>query len=169
MIHEQLQELIKEMNGMYNDLGKLQIRYRTKHEGHPTHAKVMCDGKHSLSEWFELKQPNIIHFLKHIQENHCMGIEDAELRRYFLLDESTALLPISMLNPVRKREKGVMNARLRMRASFWGKGERRKPLDINPASGDDGSFDIVDGNSTYHVAKMIGMKYLPVKVKISNP
>jgi len=79
------------------------------------------------------------------------------------MDEATAILPIDWLRPTRKRPKGIANGFIYMRQAYQGLIPRRKSISIRPNRTEIDLFDIVDGNSTYFVAKQIGMKSLPVK------
>ena len=66
---------------------------------------------------------------------------------------------------MRKRPKGIANGFIYMRQAYQGKIPRRKPISVRPNTEEKGLFDIIDGNSTYFVAKQIGMKSLPVVLK----
>ncbi|MDR8389888.1 hypothetical protein NC796_01980 [Aliifodinibius sp. S!AR15-10] len=52
-----------------------------------------------------------------------------------------------------------------MRQAYQGVIPRRKPISVKPNKGEKGLFDIMDGNSTYFVAKKLGMKFLPVLIQ----
>ncbi|MGK7371329.1 MAG: hypothetical protein ACNS64_14050 [Candidatus Halalkalibacterium sp. M3_1C_030] len=81
------------------------------------------------------------------------------------MTEANVLILTSWLRPMRKRPKGIANGFTRMRQAYQGKIPRRKPISVRPNTEEKGLFDIIDGNSTYFVAKQIGMKSLPVVLK----
>lgn len=87
-------------------------------------------------------------------------------RRYFKSTRGAVMIPLSKLKPSRRREKGVAKARRAMRLAYDGKIGRREPLSVkkNP----DETYSILDGNSTYAVAKGNGWKRLPAIVQESQ-
>jgi hypothetical protein len=90
-------------------------------------------------------------------------LDPNRIDRFFEIDEATAIVPTSWLLPTRKRPKGIVNGFIYMRQAYQGKIPRRKPISVNPNKEEKGLFDIIDGNSTYFVAKQIGMKSLPIR------
>lgn len=88
--------------------------------------------------------------------------------RYFKKTARVKLLPISALEPIRARPKGIKNARKYMRLAYDGKYDKRKPISVQAVGG--GRYKILDGNSTYAVAKASGWKRIPVEVeRAANP
>ena len=82
---------------------------------------------------------------------------------YFILDESTLILPLTHLRPTRLRPQGVRNAIQYMEAAAEGKHPKRAPLSVRP----DGDYfwTIVDGNSTYEVARQSEWPSIPCKLE----
>jgi hypothetical protein len=83
--------------------------------------------------------------------------------KYFNLDKDTVSIPLEKLNPVRARETGIQNANTRMDEAYQGTGSKRDPIDV--AKNDDGTYTILDGNSTYANAKASNWESIPVKVR----
>lgn len=79
-----------------------------------------------------------------------------ELDKFFKDTDDAIEVPLKLLEPSRAREKGIANAEKFMRLAYNGEKDRRKPITIAPAK--NGMFKIVDGNSTYAVAKKNGWK-----------
>ena len=81
-----------------------------------------------------------------------------DLYRYFMRTPGSIVVPLSSLTPIRAREKGLANANRYMWLSYWGEMARREPLSLKDNG--DGSYTVLDGNSTYANANMSGWKYL---------
>ena len=111
-----------------------------------------------LTSWLDMGQVGT--YLQNYQRMFCLDPNRKD--RFFDIKEDTAIVPFSWLRPTRKRSKGIANAFFYMRQAYQGKIPRRKPISIRPSEEEKGLFDILDGNSTYFVAKQIGMKSLPV-------
>lgn len=79
-----------------------------------------------------------------------------ELDKFFKDSDDAIEVPLNLLEPSGAREKGIANAEKFMRLAYNGEKDRRKPITIAPAK--NGMFEIVDGNSTYAVAKKNGWK-----------
>ena len=78
--------------------------------------------------------------------------------KYFLKTPGAELIPTSKLQTIRARPKGIANALKYMWLSYNGLSPRRKPIDLtaNP----DGTYTVLDGNSTTAVARQAGWKYI---------
>lgn len=88
--------------------------------------------------------------------------------RYFKRTKKAKLLPLDKLEPIRARPKGIRNARKYMRLAYEGDFDKRKPITVQAVGG--GRYKILDGNSTYAVAKASGWKRIPVEVeRAANP
>lgn len=85
-----------------------------------------------------------------------------DLSLYFLPDQEAVLLPLDQLRPTRARPEGIENAAKRMDEAAQGLRDRRPPITVRQRA--DGAYDIVDGNSTYAVAKARGWTHLPCRV-----
>jgi len=56
------------------------------------------------------------------------------------------------LTPIRAREKGIANANRFMWLAYWGAMPVRKPISLKDNG--DGTYTVLDGNSTFANAKM---------------
>jgi hypothetical protein len=80
------------------------------------------------------------------------------LSRYFKAAPGAIEVPLGKLTPIRAREKGVANANRFMWLAYWGAKDRRKPISLRKNR--DGTYTVLDGNSTFANAKMSGWKNL---------
>jgi hypothetical protein len=83
--------------------------------------------------------------------------------RYFNKTPEAVMLPMSALTPVRARPKGIANANKYMQMAYDGEMEKRKPISVK-ANGD-GTYTVLDGNSTYANAKASGWSEIPATVE----
>tara|TARA_B100000925_G_C21778951_1_gene375404 strand:+ start:77 stop:571 length:495 start_codon:yes stop_codon:yes gene_type:complete len=81
-----------------------------------------------------------------------------EPAKYFLNDPKLIKPKLSELKPIRAREKGVANANKFMWLAYNGFKPKRKPISLKREK--DGSYTILDGNSTYANAKANGWKVM---------
>ena len=89
-----------------------------------------------------------------------------DLSLYFLPDPEAILLSLDQLLPTRARPGGIENAAKRMDEAAHGLRERRPPITVSPRA--DGAYDVVDGNSTFAVAKARGWSHLPCLIKVQD-
>ena len=82
--------------------------------------------------------------------------------RYFNRRAGVVLLPLKKLRPTRARPSGIQNAARFMALAYEGKKAKRDPISVSQES--DGSYSIVDGNSTYANAMQSGWKSIPALV-----
>lgn len=87
--------------------------------------------------------------------------EDPE--RYFKTDEAATLIPLDLLVPDHLRIDAIPRAIAYMRAAYAGSGGKRSPIALRRRA--DGRFDIVDGNTTFHVARKSGWKFIPATIE----
>lgn len=80
--------------------------------------------------------------------------------RYFKKVPGAELVPVAQLKTTRARESGIKNAALHMANAYAGKGDKRKPISVR--KNEDGSFTVLDGNSTTNIAQQNGWEKLPV-------
>jgi hypothetical protein len=85
-------------------------------------------------------------------------------RRYFKIGLDAQLVSISKLRPSHRRKVGITRAQRAMDLAYKGQIGRRDPLSVK-RSADGKTYEIVDGNSTYAVAKANGWKKLPVIIQ----
>ena len=150
-------EQLDEINRQYHDYNKLHL-YLDDTGQFVQVNYTNDDGIHApLTGWLNMEQVGT--YLQNYQHMFCL--DPNRLNHFFKMNEATAIIPTSWLRPIRKRPKGVANAFIYMRQAYQGVIPRRKPISIRPSIEEKGFFDIVDGNSTYFVAKKIGMKSLP--------
>ncbi len=83
--------------------------------------------------------------------------------RYFLKVSGAVVVPLEKLQTIRARPTGIENASKHMANAYNGSGARRKPIQLkkNP----DGTFTVLDGNSTTAIAKKHGWKGIPALVE----
>ena len=82
--------------------------------------------------------------------------------RYFNTDKADGTVPVDQLKHTRARPSGIANAAKFMRMAFEGLNSKRDPISVRKEA--DGSFTVLDGNSTLAVAKAAGWSSLPVNV-----
>lgn len=82
--------------------------------------------------------------------------------RYFHQPPGTTHVPLDQLRPTDVRPDGVARAEGHMRRAHDGAGGKRAPLTIGPPDAD-GTHPILDGSSTYHVARQHGWSSLPTR------
>lgn len=88
--------------------------------------------------------------------------------RYFTKPHGTVLLPLDALKPIRARPEGIKHARELMTAACEGRFPRRKPITVREVGG--GLYEVVDGNSTFAVAKWADWSAIPATIERStNP
>ena len=85
-----------------------------------------------------------------------------DLDVYFENPEGAIDVPLDKLTPIRARKKGIESAKKYMWAAHEGIMDRRKPLDLK--DNQDGTYTVLDGNSTFATAKASGWANLRGKV-----
>lgn len=83
--------------------------------------------------------------------------------RYFLRTPNSKLVPVSSLVTIRARESGILHAREHMVRAYHGLGDRRKPISLRDNG--NGTYTVVDGNSTVANAKENNWKMIPGEVE----
>ena len=149
---------IDEINRQYHDFNRLHLYVDETRQRIQVNYINDDDFEVPLTGWLDMGQVGT--YLQNYQRIFCLAPN--RLDRFFNMDEATAIVPISWLRPKRKRPNGIANAFIYMRQAYQGIIPRRKPISIRPSVEEKGLFDIVDGNSTYFVAKQIGIRSLPV-------
>lgn len=86
-----------------------------------------------------------------------------ELDRFFLRTPTARDLPVSALRATRARPTGIANAAVYMRRAYNGTMDKRAP--INVRDNGDGTYDVLDGNSTFAVAVENGWQKIRVEVE----
>tara|TARA_R100000315_G_scaffold60216_2_gene36709 strand:+ start:3009 stop:6878 length:3870 start_codon:yes stop_codon:yes gene_type:complete len=83
--------------------------------------------------------------------------------RYYLEPTSDSIdVPIQDIVPIRRRPDGVANAKVFMAEAALGDKAKRGPLSVKDNG--DGTYTLLDGNSTYAIADEAGMPELPARV-----
>ena len=82
---------------------------------------------------------------------------------YFIEVPGAILVDLKDLRPSRARARGIINARTYMWMAYTGAMGKREPLTLRDNG--DGTYKIVDGNSTYAVAVASGWGKIPGLVK----
>jgi hypothetical protein len=156
--NDHLTAKIDEINRQYHDFNRLHL-YVDETRQRIQVNYINDDGFNiPLTGWLDMGQVGT--YLQNYQRMFCL--DPNRIDRFFEMDKATAIVPISWLRPTRKRPKGIANGFTRMRQAYQGLIPRRKPISVRPNAEEKGLFDIIDGNSTYFVAKQIGMTSLPV-------
>jgi|APSaa5957512535_1039671.scaffolds.fasta_scaffold05830_9 hypothetical protein len=86
-----------------------------------------------------------------------------DLDRFFKREPGAIVVSLSSLTPIRAREKGIANANRFMWLAYWGVKDRRKPVSLQ--NNGDGTYTVLDGNSTFANAQMSGWKGILGKVE----
>lgn len=81
---------------------------------------------------------------------------------YFEKTADSIDLPVTQLRPTRARPEGIFNAKVFMDQA--GKGTRSKRPPVPVKDNGDGTFTLLDGNSTYAISVEAGFDSIPVKV-----
>ena len=150
---------LDEINRQYHDYNKLHLSIDDTGQFFKINYTNDVGTSAPLTGWLNMEQVGM--YLKNYQRMFCL--DPNRLDRFFTMDEATAIVPISCLNPTRKRPEGIANGFFYMRQAYQGVILRRKPISIRPNVEEKGLFDIVDGNSTYFVAMQLGIRTLPVR------
>ncbi|MCW9706834.1 hypothetical protein [Fodinibius salsisoli] len=148
---------LDEINRQYHDFNKLHINIDDTGQFIQVNYTNDEDIDAALTGWLKMEQVGT--YLQNYQRMFCL--DPNRLDRFFNMDEATAIVPISWLRPTRKRPEGIANGFIYMRQAYQGIIPRRKPISIIPNE-EKGLFDIVDGNSTYFIAKQIGIVSMPI-------
>lgn len=83
--------------------------------------------------------------------------------KYFIRTPKSQLIPLSSLNTIRARESGIAHAREHMEKAYRGLGQRRKPVSLQDNG--DGTYTVLDGNSTVANARASGWKMIPGEIE----
>src|SRR5262245_59403230 len=94
----------------------------------------------------------------HLPENH----ED-----YFDMPPGTQTISLDAMKPMRARPEGIANAARYMNGARLGLTAKRGPITLQDDG--DGTYTVLDGNSTYATAKKFGWTGLPAIVKPKPP
>jgi hypothetical protein len=88
-----------------------------------------------------------------------------DLGKYFIKTRSTKVIKMEDLIPLRARPTGIANAEKYMKMAYDGEMEKRKPITIYKSQR---KYRVLDGNSTYAVAKANGWENIWAEV-VKNP
>jgi len=95
--------------------------------------------------------------------------ENPEL--FFKMDwPNLIMMDMDKLRNTRARESGIRNALIMMYAKANDIAEglgSRQPISVRPTN--DGYYEVLDGNSTYNIAKRSGWKQIPVEIVDEEP
>lgn len=110
--------------------------------------------------------------LEHLSAEEMLPLPEQPSLYFKLDDPRTQFIPLSALSPIRAREDGIRHALMLMYAASTGMPEKevlgkRDPISLAPAGGD--RFDVLDGNSTYHIAKLSGWRKIPAIITENTP
>ena len=99
-----------------------------------------------------------------VQEDGTLrpGVLKDEPSRYFHIDDQTEMVPIAKLQTIRARPEGIKNAEPLMKKAYEGVGGKRKPVSLERQA--DGTYTVLDGNSTTAIARKHGWDKIPAHV-----
>jgi len=83
--------------------------------------------------------------------------------RYFKKTAKAVLIPLDKLQTIRARPEGIANAEKFMAAAYNGEKERRKPVSLK--KNEDGTYTVLDGNSTTAIARKHGWSHVAGEVE----
>jgi ppGpp synthetase/RelA/SpoT-type nucleotidyltranferase len=83
--------------------------------------------------------------------------------KYFKKTPDAKLIPVSALATIRARPEGIANAAKHMANAFNGDGEKRKPISLKDNG--DGTYTVMDGNSTTAMARQHKWKNIVATVE----
>ncbi len=89
-----------------------------------------------------------------------------DLYRYFKKTADSKIIPVSALKTIRARPEGIKNAAVHMANAFNGEGEKRKPISLKDNG--DGSYTVMDGNSTTNLAQQHKWKNIVATVSTGD-
>lgn len=90
-----------------------------------------------------------------------------DLDLYFTSPPGAVDLPLESLSPTRARPEGIRNAARLMDLAALGSHPRRAPLSVRPRPG--GGWDVLDGNSTFAIARERGWPTIRCLVATAPP
>ena len=85
------------------------------------------------------------------------------LKKYFIITKKSKKVRVDSLRTIRARPEGIKNAKKYMRMAYEGTGKKRKPISLK--DNHDGTYTVLDGNSTTAVAKQNGWAYIIAEIK----
>lgn len=80
--------------------------------------------------------------------------------RYFNTDKAHDTIPLENMVPTRANEDSIARAELHMHNAYKGAGAKRDPITVRQTTR--GKYEVVDGNSTFAIAKKHGWSSIPV-------
>ena len=83
--------------------------------------------------------------------------------KYFHKTPDAKLIPLSALKTIRARPEGIKNAAVHMAKAFNGEGDKRKPVSLKDNG--DGTYTVIDGNSTTAMARQHNWKNIVATVE----
>jgi hypothetical protein len=87
---------------------------------------------------------------------------EAGFEPYIETTPETQVIPIDQLTPLRARPEGIDRARTYMDEAARGDRAKRAPVTVRAE--EDGTYTVLDGNSTYAAGKEMGWSQIPVRV-----
>lgn len=108
--------------------------------------------------------------LAHLSDDDMLPLpEEPEL--FFKMDwPNLVMMDMNKLKNTRARESGIRNALIMMYAKANNIAEglgSRQPISVKETN--DGYYEVLDGNSTYNIAKRSGWKQIPVELVDEEP
>lgn len=106
----------------------------------------------------------------HLSDDDMLPLpENPEL--FFKMDwPNLVMLDMNKLQNTRARESGIRNALIMMYAKANNIAEglgSRQPISVREI--ENGRYEVLDGNSTYNIAKRSGWKQIPVEIVTEEP
>jgi hypothetical protein len=96
------------------------------------------------------------------QDEEAPEVLPDDPKRYFVMDEGTALVEVPRLRVAREDPERVAKAARAMWAAYRGLGPKRESLEVTDLG--DGTYSVESGSSTCAVAARSGWRKVPVRV-----
>jgi len=125
---EHLSAKVDEINRQYHDFNRLHLSIDETRQLIQVNYTNDDGFEVPLTGWLDMGQVGT--YLNNYQRMFCLDAN--RIDRFFDMDNTMAIVPISWLRPTRKRPKGVANAFFYMRQAYQEVIPRRKPLSVRP-------------------------------------
>ncbi|MDR8392242.1 hypothetical protein NC796_13900 [Aliifodinibius sp. S!AR15-10] len=151
---------LDEINRQYHEHNKLEFIACESGKRLKVTCQTQANETVALTDWLDPQQA--VEYLQKYKQKYCL--DPNKLERFFSFSDAAKIISIHRLKPTRARKKGIRNAFKYMREAYHGLRSKRKPISVRPSGKYKNCYDILDGNSTWHVAKKIGMEVLPAQI-----
>ena len=97
-----------------------------------------------------------------LREEVTSSPTDLSYRDYLEATPDSVEIPVDQIVPIRARPEGIANARKFMDQAQRGEIPKRGPISLKDNG--DGTYTLLDGNSTYAVSQDLGLQTLPARI-----